>query len=41
MPECDAMFSLMGGMVESRGFFFGLQAGRGCRLGGEQVQNAK
>lgn len=40
-PECDAVFSLTGGLAESRGFFFGLQAGTSCRLGGEQVQNAK
>ena len=28
------VLSLMGGMVESRGLLFGLQAGMGCGLGG-------
>lgn len=39
--ECRAVFSLAGGMGESRGFLFSLQAGTGCRPGGEWVQNAK
>lgn len=35
------MFSLMGGMVESRGLLFSLKAGMGCRPGAKRVQDAK